>query len=345
MPCYNPTRVVMDGDQRVNFARDWKVARYFDGETVINLPCRSCNGCLKARSVDWSVRCYHEAKLHTVDWRDPGTGITTEIPNSAVVTLTYNDEHLPPNRLLRHHDFQKFMKRVANRKQAKHKAARLPGRASYPRFFMCGEYGGQTSRPHYHAIIFGESFEDRYTDDFGLNQMSYELDQLWSQPLHPGDPPTNIGRATVDAFSFAAAGYVAGYIAKQPSLQNLLGKYTHNGPISEEIKPNGTRIFKPIAPEYQSMSNHPGLGADWISQPKNYERVYDADCIKISEWTFHPPKYYDKLFNDIRPDLMGDILLNRNKGMSKSATEWSKERCSAAEKIALSALQFRRDSL
>ncbi len=342
MPCYNPTRVVMEGDQRINFSKDYKVARFFDGDTVVNLPCRDCNGCSKAKAVDWSVRCYHEAKLHTEQYTAPD-GITTTIPNTSVVTLTYNDDHLPPNSLLRHHDFQKFMKRVANRKQAKHKARRAPGRSSPPRMFMCGEYGGKTARPHYHSIIFGETFDDTYTDDYGVNKMSYELDQLWSQPLKKGDPPTNMGRATVDAFSFAAAGYVAGYIAKQQSPETLLGHFRHKGPTYETIQLNGTSITKPVAPEYQAMS--PGLGRDWILKPENMMRVYMPDCIKISEWTFHPPKYYDRLLADRRPDLMGDILINRNQGMSKSALEWSPERCSAAEKIALSALQFRRDSL
>ncbi len=93
------------------------------------------------------------------------------------------------------------------------------------------------------------------------------------------------------------------------------------------------------------MSTHPGLGAEWILQPQNLEYVYATDSVKISKWTFHPPIYYDKLLQRHRPDLVADIKANRNANLSKTAEEWGPERCAAAETIALSSLQQRRDSL
>lgn len=93
------------------------------------------------------------------------------------------------------------------------------------------------------------------------------------------------------------------------------------------------------------MSTHPGLGADWILQPENMVRVYTDDYIKISEWTFHPPKYYDLLLNRERPDLVQDVARKRRLGLHRNAEEWGKDRCAAAEIICLSQLQQRRDSL
>ncbi len=341
MPCYNPTRVLMDGDHRIQFARDWRWASYLNGETTANLPCRNCIGCNMATQREWSVRCFHEAQLHAADWQDPETQITTQIPNSSVITLTYNDEHLPESGLLQHDDFQRFMKRLKQRRKQRKDLRPI-------RSFMCGEYGGKTSRPHYHAIIFGETFDDRYLAaslDGQHNEMSYELDSLWSQRAPGATETSNIGRATVDTFTFAGAAYVAGYVAKKAITEGKhLGPFkTVRTRIDPGENPRWKTQFIPIAPEYRRMT--PGLGRDWILKWSNLERVYSQDCVKISEWTFHPPKYYDKLVEERRPDLMADIRLNRRDGMSKAAEEWTPARCAAAEQIQLDALQQRRDSL
>jgi len=64
------------------------------------------------------------------------------------LTFTYDQEHLPEGYSLRYKDFQDFMKRI--RKES--------GKSL--KYFVCGEYGSQTSRPHYHAIIFGLNSEE-----------------------------------------------------------------------------------------------------------------------------------------------------------------------------------------
>ena len=62
------------------------------------------------------------------------------------LTLTYDDDHLPPNGSLVKSDLQKFFKRL--RKNSGKKMA----------YFACGEYGEQTARCHYHVILFGLDF-------------------------------------------------------------------------------------------------------------------------------------------------------------------------------------------
>ena len=72
---------------------------------------------------------------------------------SAFVTLTYSPENAPVTvdsetgeelLSLDKEDFQKWLKRL--RKQVA---------PALVRFYGCGEYGTQTGRPHYHAIVFG----------------------------------------------------------------------------------------------------------------------------------------------------------------------------------------------
>ena len=279
------------------------------------------------------MRSFHEAQCHTMLWRAPVTKITTLIPNSSVVTLTYDPEHLPPGGRLCHGDFQRFMKRLRINRS----------RDASPRYFMAGEYGGQSARPHFHVILFGESFEDRYesVDRNGqVQQHSYELDKLWSQIPREGGRPTNIGRATVDDFSFAGAAYVAGYVAKKSNAEGP------TGPCVEEVDEvtGEVRTVHPF-PEYRKMSTHPGLGHDWLLKGENLVRVFEEDTIRISAWTFHPPRYYDTLLARHRPELVEEVKAKRLVGMAEYAANWSIERCAAAERIALESLQRRRDSL
>ncbi len=345
MPCYNPTRVVLDGDHRANFKRDWRWAKYSNNETVVNLPCRKCLGCRQAQTRDWSIRSFHEALLTSEHWTDQDSNITTKIPNSSVITLTYDEEHLPrtfvdknlhehqaDTGFLVHDDFQRFMKRL------RHWRKRKLGITTPVRYLMCGEFGGQTSRPHFHAIIFNHLFADCY-EETTKQTRSQELDYLWSQPI-PGEYfATTIGRATVDTFSWAGAAYVAGYVAKKSAING------HQGPRYETVDEHGVYRCAPITPEYHKASTHPGLGAEWLLKPHNLAQVYSDDAIKIAQYTFHPPKYYDKLLADFRPDLVGQVKRNRFNEISRAVEDWDPARCASAELIALADLQQRRDSL
>ena len=73
-----------------------------------------------------AVRCMHEASMHMFN---------------SFVTLTYDDNHLPEYNSLNYKHFQDFMKRLRKSNNG-------------VRFYMCGEYGEDFSRPHYHALLF-----------------------------------------------------------------------------------------------------------------------------------------------------------------------------------------------
>lgn len=63
------------------------------------------------------------------------------------ITLTYNNENLPPEGSLFKRQVMGFIKRLRRRLEY-HLGLRC-------RYFLCGEYGDKTGRPHYHAILFG----------------------------------------------------------------------------------------------------------------------------------------------------------------------------------------------
>lgn len=102
------------------------ISPVFLRKTFTSVPCGKCAFCIKKAIDAWCLRLSHEM----------------EISSSAFfLTLTYNDENLPPGAQLSKRDLQLFIKRLRKVN---------PG----IRYFAIGEYGTEKGRPHYHAVIF-----------------------------------------------------------------------------------------------------------------------------------------------------------------------------------------------
>lgn len=199
------------------------------------IPCGQCIGCRLERSRQWAMRCMHEASLHDCN---------------CFITLTYSDDFLPDNDSLRKSDFQNFMKRL----RKKISPAKV-------RYYMCGEYGSQNNRPHYHALLFGYDFSDAIAWD-SKYRISPMLQVLWPY-----------GHTLIGDVTFESAAYVARY---------CVDKIT--GDKSEEYY--GDRIVP-----YNCMSRRPGIGYDWY---KTYKKdVYPHDEVIVRGRSCKPPKYYD----------------------------------------------------
>ena len=131
MPCFHPLRAFKTSAGEVVFTEH---ARY-DIVTQLSLPCGQCSGCRLERSRQWAMRCVHEAAAYDCN---------------AFITLTYDEENLPADGSLNYDHFQLFMKRL--------RKAIEPNKV---RFYMCGEYGEENGRPHFHACLFGYDFPDK----------------------------------------------------------------------------------------------------------------------------------------------------------------------------------------
>ena len=186
------------------------------------------------------------------------------------VTLTYAPEFLPEFGSLRYRDFQLFMKRMR----------RAFGRGV--RFFMCGEYGENLSRPHYHAVLFNCDFPDREIVRGGSYSLysSRMLDRLWG-----------LGRCTVGTATFESAAYVARYVMKKVNGELAKEHYRVVDPVTGEI---GYRV-----PEFLRCSLKPGIGAAWYML--NGREVAVTDAVLINGKEVKPPRYYDKLHKRIAP--------------------------------------------
>lgn len=95
---------------------------------------------------------------------------------SSFVTLTYQDEHLPPNNSLSKAHWREFTKGIGYR------------------YFGCGEYGSRIGRPHYHLVLFG-------------------LPVLEAESFVAGRWP--YGFVSVRPFCLEHASYVSSYVVKK----------------------------------------------------------------------------------------------------------------------------------
>ncbi len=93
------------------------------------LPCGKCKPCKINKPNIWTTRLLLEQTSHD---------------DTAWITLTYNDENLPENSELNKNDYKIFLK-----------ALRKSVHPIKIRYYLCGEYGTDNNRPHYHIVLYG----------------------------------------------------------------------------------------------------------------------------------------------------------------------------------------------
>jgi len=203
----------------------------------------------------WSVRINHEAQLYD---------------SNLFVTLTYARDKLT-SWGLRYRDFQLFMKKLRKELDG---VSEIEGRRPI-RFFVCGEYGAERKRPHWHAILFNTRFPDLVplTERESTSEL---LGKLWGNGL------THIGTVTPES-----AAYVAGYTLKK--------KYGRNADAAYDVVDHSTgEVVESRRREFVQMSRDPGIGAWW------YDRfasdLYPLDRAVQAGRAYKAPRYYWEKF-------------------------------------------------
>lgn len=238
--CTSPRSVSYNLDGSLNFS-----SKHHNKELVpFKVPCGKCVECLLERARDWSIRCLHESEMYA---------------QNCFITLTYANEHLPKDGKLCHYDFQLFMKRLL--RDVNH---------SVP-FFMCGEYGEETGRPHYHACLFGLDFDDKIEE-----RENKHGDRIWSSKKLT--EIWGLGHTELGSVTQKSAGYVARYILKK---QN------------------------PNAPQgYQKMSRAHAIGKSFVTKWYKDIFVYARGSVILKDGTrTKVPRYYEKWLKINHPDL------------------------------------------
>lgn len=265
------------------------------GVRSLTLPCGQCIGCRLVRVRSWAIRCMHEASQHEV---------------SSFVTLTYDQEHFDPS--LNYRDFQKFMYRVRTR-------------LGPTRFFMCGEYGEHTQRPHFHALLFGRSFRDGVTCGKDI-YCSQTLTALWPH-----------GFSSFGAVTYQSAAYVARYATKKITGPLAAAHYSRVDTRTGECVT--------VTPEFARMSLRPGIGASWFA--KYWREVYVPrdGVVRPGGKQVPPPRYYDKLLDDLNYQLKEEKDYTRYLQSIQHDSDNTPERLAVREHVARAALAFKRRQL
>lgn len=241
----------------------------------IQIGCGQCIECRMKAAREMAIRALHESKMH---------------PYSQFVTLTYDNAHLPHDFSLDHRDFQLFMKRL--------RKSRGFDPANRIKYFMCGEYGDENYRPHYHAILYNVRFPDKKLyrkSSKGLDYFtSIELSELWGQ-----------GLVVFGKVEFQSCAYVSGYLLKKAMGKNAWMAYC-------DVDANGV-VSNEVAPEYRKLSN--GLGKSWFE--KYGSHAFEHDSIIINAKEVRPPRYYDLLFEKDPKNAVQGLAGNKLTGVKR----------------------------
>lgn len=204
------------------------------------MPCGKCPECRKRRISGWSFRLVQESKRACSAW---------------FVTLTYDTEFVPLTEKgfmnLSKRDVQLFMKRL--RKLSPEKL----------RYYLCGEYGGKSFRPHYHLIL------------FNANVSAIELAWIDVDTKRP------LGHIHYGDVNSASIGYCLKYMSK-------VGRIPYHS--------NDDRL-----PEFAHMSK--GLGQNYLTDAVSHwhkaDLVNRMHLVLLDGKKVAMPRYYkDKLYDD-----------------------------------------------
>lgn len=246
--------------------------------------CGQCIACRINRARMWSIRNAHEAMFHN---------------QHCFITLTYNEQHLPPDLSVSNQEHQNFIKRLR-----KHIGKPI-------KYYMAAEYGQPTleeqklklsniGRPHYHYLIYGWEPPDLKLapkqDKWRRNKYytSEIVNSCWTAP--PKDNPSAhpskweskgfdiIGSVTADS-----AAYVAGYCTKKMTGDQQDTHY-------KRINPRNGELIQ-ATPEFQRCSQ--GIGKRFVER---YHTDLRKGFITNDGKTYPIPRFYLKVLHKLCED-------------------------------------------
>lgn len=239
----------------------------------IMIPCGGCVECRMAKSRQWADRMMLELD-HS--------------KTAIFATLTYDPEHIPlsmfddndePIYTLDKRDVQLFFKRLRKRFEPRE-----------IRFYLSGEYGDTTQRPHYHAIIYGLSIDD-FPDRLSISR-NVHGQMIYYSPFFSGI--WGKGHCSIAPVSWQTCAYVARY-----TLKKLTGDMSDIYALRQQLPP------------FALMSRNPGIAGHYLKEhpdcvDKSYLYVRDDYGVSphtkmrvpsyiIDKLRLKNPKLYDKI--------------------------------------------------
>lgn len=267
--------------------------------TQMEIACGQCVGCRLSKAGQWATRITHQAREHEL---------------STFLTLTYSNHFLPYPPSLDHTHVQLFMKRLREYHRYNN-----PG-APKIKFFACGEYGGNTRRPHYHLIVFGLDFADKRKHTKGKRgdqiYVSKKLDELWG-----------MGFCWIGSVTHLSAGYCARYSLKKVNGELADEHYLWSDPVTGEV-------FT-LKKEYLACSK--GLGLAHFMEHQEAMYLRDSCIIDGKETTV--PSYYDRKLGELNPERLAEVKERRKQKALLRAADSTPERLAVREEVKLAQIK------
>lgn len=200
------------------------------GADYFLVPCGHCVECLAQDSKDWTLRMMLEYEVSDTAW---------------FITLTFDEENCPEG--VTKDDTRRFMNSV--RKKYKRMCDQIGIVAQPLKYFLVGEYGRESNRPHYHVMLFNFPCRDwRAFQQF--------CEEVWHR-----------GFVKVEPCTFETSGYVAKYLTKVD-------------PRSHVSAPFRTMSLKP-AIGYRYFELHPEVLEYLESQDKNVMTLRNGKKFRV----------------------------------------------------------------
>lgn len=256
---------------RLVFFKSTDKAYHAKEYTGLEVPCGYCDLCREEQARQQAVRITHEATCHAAN---------------SFVTMTYAQQHMPRYGSLDYRDLETFWKRLR----------KLRGEL---RYYAVGEYGDRTTRPHYHACIFGHDF----TENAIICQqvphrlwINLELTRCWGK-----------GDVKVGALTFETARYTASYVTKKlRSKQRYVRIDEETGELIAVQQPKA-RMSKNLGKEWWTRWGH---------------QLLEHDRVIINGTEQKPPKAYDRwLLESGREEDLQRIKTKRQEQAKKQTKE------------------------
>lgn len=268
------------------------------------VPCGKCPACLNTRSRNWVVRLEQESRCHkyvvfftltyapdfvpTMDFDsnsstfyDKTTGecidVSSDIANA--YSLVHNQIFY-----LRKRDIQLFMKRLRKRTSNLLHDSYTDEKI---RYYIAGEYGPTTLRPHYHGLLFFDS-------DVTAEKIGDMLHQSWSIKQEDGTRKM-LGYLNWSFVENTASSYVASYVNCFAHLPKILQ--------CKSVRP------------FALFSKCPPLGT-LLTNEKEVREIFDSCATHVTIYDSQSSKYVDvPLWRSFK-----DRLFPKIRGFAKFST-------------------------
>lgn len=275
------------------------IDKYLADSDVKQVPCGHCMACRLAYSRTWANRLMLEKKYYPdyLCW---------------FITLTYNDWHVPfsdqQTMTLFKRDVQLFFKRLRSNTGQK------------IRYFLSGEYGTSTMRPHYHAIVFGLDpgpLDLQYVDSRGSPfYRSALVERVWSAEYDFNKLELAVKRKDFDRVNYCTETdyYRIGNVLLSPVSWDTCA-YTARY-VVKKLTGKGASFYDEygLAVPFSLSSRRPGIGRQYYDDYK--DEIFRHEYFSIGDSSgsrrVYPPRYYKSLFDVDNHDAFLELVASHS---------------------------------